>query len=66
MIGEAKLGTITLCQTCHHAIQLRRCRVRGSYSRGRPWVDLDMWEHMGPPSVTGPWHEVQPMREVGA
>lgn len=59
---DAQRGTITLCQTCGRAIQLRRIRVRscGALGSSTGWQDLDMWQHMGDRSVTGPWHEAIP------
>lgn len=53
------LGTITLCQTYFHAIQLRRRRV----GYGKDGF-VDVWEHMGPAAVTGPWHEAEPARWI--
>jgi len=60
--ADPAVGTFTLCAHCHHAIEYRRQRIRSAYGRGRPYIDLEMWEHTEAVSKGGPWHEPEPRK----
>lgn len=57
-----RLGTMTLCQVCGYAVVLRRVRTRGAFGKGRPMVEIDMWQHVGPYGAAG--HDVELPRFV--
>ena len=38
-------------------VALRRVKMRGAFGKGRPYVEIDMWQHVGPYGAAG--HDVE-------
>lgn len=57
-----RLGAMTLCQVCGYAIRLNRVRMRGAYGKGRPMIEIDMWQHVARYGAYG--HDVELPRFV--